>query len=55
MTTFALGAGLAGIAGSLFGVLAIVLPTMGTAYVVSPRGPACQNGCGRKAKRWPRR
>ncbi|TFZ56748.1 urea ABC transporter permease subunit UrtB [Methylorubrum sp. Q1] len=34
MTTFALGAGLAGIAGSLFGVLAIVLPTMGTAYVV---------------------
>ena len=34
MTTFALGAGLAGVAGSLFGVLAIVLPTMGTAYVV---------------------
>lgn len=34
MTTFAIGAGLAGIAGSLFGVLAIVLPTMGTAYVV---------------------
>ncbi|MBA9071499.1 urea transport system permease protein [Methylobacterium sp. RAS18] len=34
MITFALGAGLAGIAGSLFGVLAIVLPTMGTAYVV---------------------
>ncbi|MCC0806133.1 urea ABC transporter permease subunit UrtB [Methylobacterium sp. W2] len=34
MTTFAIGAGLAGIAGCLFGVLAIVLPTMGTAYVV---------------------
>ena len=34
MTTFAIGAGLAGLAGSLFGVLAIVLPTMGTAYVV---------------------
>ncbi|MBK3406560.1 urea ABC transporter permease subunit UrtB [Methylorubrum populi] len=34
MTTFAIGAGLAGVAGSLFGVLAIVLPTMGTAYVV---------------------
>jgi urea transport system permease protein len=34
MLTFALGAGLAGIAGSLFGVLNIVLPTMGTSYVV---------------------
>lgn len=34
MTTFAIGAGLAGVAGCLFGVLAIVLPTMGTAYVV---------------------
>lgn len=34
MLTFAIGAGLAGIAGSLFGVLNIVLPTMGTAYVV---------------------
>ncbi|WP_245412124.1 urea ABC transporter permease subunit UrtB [Methylocella silvestris] len=34
MLTFALGAGLAGVAGSLLGVLAIVLPTMGTAYVV---------------------
>lgn len=32
--TFALGAGLAGIAGSLFGVLNIVLPTMGASYVV---------------------
>ncbi|WP_036266028.1 urea ABC transporter permease subunit UrtB [Methylobacterium sp. 10] len=34
MTTFAIGAGLAGMAGCLFGVLAIVLPTMGTSYVV---------------------
>jgi urea transport system permease protein len=34
MLTFALGAGLAGIAGSLFGVLNIVLPTMGASYVV---------------------
>ncbi len=34
MITFALGAGLAGIAGSLFGVLAIVLPSMGANYVV---------------------
>lgn len=34
MTTFALGAGLAGVAGALFGVLAIVLPTMGASYVV---------------------
>jgi len=34
MLTFALGAGLAGVAGSLFGVLAIVLPTMGSSYVV---------------------
>lgn len=34
MLTFALGAGLAGVAGSLFGVLAIVLPTMGASYVV---------------------
>ena len=34
MITFALGAGLAGIAGSLFGVLAIVLPNMGANYVV---------------------
>lgn len=32
--TFAFGAGLAGIAGSLFGVLTIVLPTMGMSYVV---------------------
>ena len=32
--TFVLGAGLAGIAGSLFGVLNIVLPTMGASYVV---------------------
>jgi len=34
MLTFALGAGLAGLAGSLFGVLNIVLPTMGASYVV---------------------
>ena len=34
MLTFALGAGLAGVAGSLFGVLNIVLPTMGASYVV---------------------
>lgn len=34
MMTFALGAGLAGVAGSLFGALAIVLPTMGSSYVV---------------------
>ncbi len=34
MITFALGAGLAGVAGSLFGVLAIVLPNMGANYVV---------------------
>ena len=34
MLTFALGAGLAGLAGSLFGVLAIVLPSMGSSYVV---------------------
>lgn len=34
MITFALGAGLAGLAGSLFGVLAIVLPSMGANYVV---------------------
>lgn len=34
MMTFALGAGLAGVAGALFGVLAIVLPTMGSSYVV---------------------
>lgn len=34
MMTFALGAGLAGLAGALFGVLAIVLPTMGASYVV---------------------
>ncbi|WP_029356600.1 urea ABC transporter permease subunit UrtB [Bosea sp. 117] len=34
MLTFALGAGLAGVAGSLFGVLNIVLPTMGSSYVV---------------------
>ena len=34
MITFALGAGLAGLAGSLFGVLAIVLPNMGVNYVV---------------------
>jgi urea transport system permease protein len=32
--TFSLGAGLAGIAGCLFGVLNIVLPSMGTEYVV---------------------
>ncbi|CAN0199886.1 unnamed protein product, partial [Chrysoparadoxa australica] len=32
--TFAFGAGLAGIAGALFGVLNIVLPTMGMGYVV---------------------
>ncbi|MBR9840545.1 MAG: urea ABC transporter permease subunit UrtB [Rhodobacteraceae bacterium] len=32
--TFAFGAGLAGVAGALFGVLNIVLPTMGTGYVV---------------------
>jgi len=32
--TFALGAGLAGVAGALFGVLNIVLPTMGMGYVV---------------------
>jgi urea transport system permease protein len=34
MITFAFGAGLAGLAGSLFGVLAIVLPNMGSNYVV---------------------
>ena len=34
MATFAIGAGLAGLAGSLFGVLAIVLPNMGANYVV---------------------
>lgn len=34
MITFAFGAGLAGLAGSLFGVLAIVLPNMGANYVV---------------------
>ena len=34
MVTFAIGAGLAGLAGSLFGVLAIVLPNMGANYVV---------------------
>jgi len=32
--TFALGAGLAGVAGALFGALNIVLPTMGIEYVV---------------------
>lgn len=32
--TFAIGAGLAGVAGSLFGAMNIVLPTMGTSYVV---------------------
>jgi urea transport system permease protein len=32
--TFSLGAGLAGVAGCLFGVLNIVLPSMGTEYVV---------------------
>lgn len=32
--TFALGTGLAGVAGALFGVLNIVLPTMGMGYVV---------------------
>ncbi len=32
--TFALGAGLAGVAGALFGALNIVLPTMGAGYVV---------------------
>jgi urea transport system permease protein len=32
--TFAIGAGLAGAAGALFGVLNIVLPTMGMSYVV---------------------
>ncbi|WP_434053111.1 MAG: urea ABC transporter permease subunit UrtB [Roseibium sp.] len=32
--TFAIGAGLAGMAGSLFGAMNIVLPTMGTSYVV---------------------
>lgn len=32
--TFAFGAGLAGAAGALFGVINIVLPTMGTSYVV---------------------
>lgn len=34
MLTFAIGAGLAGVAGSLFGGLNIVLPTMGMSYVV---------------------
>lgn len=34
MYTFALGSGLAGLAGSLFAALNIVLPTMGTGYVV---------------------
>lgn len=32
--TFAIGAGLAGVAGALFGAMNIVLPTMGTSYVV---------------------
>ena len=32
--TFAFGAGLAGVAGAMFGVLSIVLPTMGMGYVV---------------------
>lgn len=32
--TFAIGAGLAGVAGSLFGAMNIVLPTMGTSYIV---------------------
>lgn len=32
--TFAIGAGLAGVAGSLFGAMNIILPTMGTSYVV---------------------
>ncbi len=34
MLTFALGAGLAGLAGSLFAALSIVLPSMGTGYIV---------------------
>ncbi|HEY0287006.1 MAG TPA: urea ABC transporter permease subunit UrtB [Pseudomonas sp.] len=34
MYTFALGAGLAGLAGSLFAALSIVLPGMGTGYIV---------------------
>lgn len=34
MLTFALGAGLAGLAGSLFAALSIVLPGMGTGYIV---------------------
>lgn len=34
MLTFAIGAGLAGVAGSMFGGLNIVLPTMGMSYVV---------------------
>lgn len=34
MYTFALGAGLAGMAGSLFAAMSIVLPTMGTNYIV---------------------
>ncbi|WP_110947567.1 urea ABC transporter permease subunit UrtB [Pseudomonas bohemica] len=34
MLTFALGAGLAGLAGSLFAALSIVLPNMGTGYIV---------------------
>lgn len=34
MYTFALGAGLAGVAGCLFSALSIVLPTMGSNYVV---------------------
>ncbi|WP_313054667.1 urea ABC transporter permease subunit UrtB [Pseudomonas lopnurensis] len=34
MYTFALGAGLAGLAGSLFAAMSIVLPTMGTHYIV---------------------
>jgi urea transport system permease protein len=42
MLTFALGAGLAGIAGSLFGVLNIVLPTMGAGW---------QRGCRRCHRR----
>ncbi|WP_297833534.1 urea ABC transporter permease subunit UrtB [Pseudomonas sp.] len=34
MYTFALGAGLAGLAGSLFAALSIVLPSMGAGYIV---------------------
>ena len=58
MMTFAIGAGLAGIAGSLFGVLNIVLPTMGCGYVVQAflvvvvgGGTLARQRCGRRHHR----